>query len=331
MRIDTEVGSVLDGRYQVLAEEMAGFAKARSQQLSGPNSRAALQALDQELENVTALLDIFLASDAFTIPREIVGLFLDLGRYFSMRGLWHEKLTWGLALLFRVESIGRLNLAAIFNNIGTTYDDLSEHKQALQYYERCLSIIDDIDEHHPLVAQSYSNIGVAYWRMGQVDRALEYARRALDLERQRGDRHAQAMSLMNLAGMHYAQWNLAESLQLAQEALALARETGDVYLQAEFTSMLAPNMVANLMFDEAVPVYEEALRLLAEIEDGIGLARAQYNFGLLCRLLRQPDRVRTLAQRALMTFKRYGLPEAEKARELLAAPRLSDDGKSFIP
>lgn len=328
LEISPDLGLILDTRHYEALTTLNHFAAVYATQLETNRSNTALYELDVELPNfLTALNDITTEGLGFQDIQGLLTLYLRLAHYLGIRGLWESKLKWGLALL-RLAKQGRLGqLIALMNSIGTAYDELDDFETALDFYQQSLELAMKAEISDARLSPSYSNIAVTLWHMGRIDEGLDYAQRALDLERQQGNLNAVAQSLMNMAQMHYERWEMAEGLALAQEARSVAYEVGDVYLCAQFTSAVATHMVANLQFDEAAPVYEEALRILGEIRDEVGLARAQFNYALLLRILKDIERARDLCFKSIATLERYGLHhEAKRVKELL--PKLVVEASS---
>ena len=74
------------------------------------------------------------------------------------------------------------NLAASYNNVGVTYFDLGDHKQALEYQMIALGIRERVlPPEHPDLARSYNNVGSTYGALGDHKQALEYRLKALDI------------------------------------------------------------------------------------------------------------------------------------------------------
>lgn len=304
------VGHVLESRFAVLVETLAAFAADHSAQLASDTSRDAFAALDAERDNFVAVLDSVLAAESLSVSA--ARLYLRLGRYLSIRGLWEEKRAWGLALLEHRTGQSR----AILHNVAVATDDLGEHEQAAHLFETLLISAEQKGEE--TLSATLANLGAACWKLGRLDDAYRYTQRALALERELQDNHAVAQSLLNLAGIHYQRWEMDEALALVEEALTLADVSGDSYLIAQATSRYATQLVAALRFDEAFAVYAQALEMLAAVGDEIGMARTYFNFGLLCRIFNDYHQAAVLLRKALGILEHYGiLSEASQARHYL--------------
>lgn len=73
------------------------------------------------------------------------------------------------------------NLAAAYNNLGSTYGDLGNYEKALEYKLKALAIREQVlPLDHPNNVMCRSNIALTYAQMGDYIRASEYMARALD-------------------------------------------------------------------------------------------------------------------------------------------------------
>ena len=86
-----------------------------------------------------------------------------------------------LAVKQREENLpGSNKLATAYNNVGLTYSRLGDHKQALKYHQKALSIFEKVlPSEHPDLATSYSWMGDIHGKMGDHPKALEYQLKAL--------------------------------------------------------------------------------------------------------------------------------------------------------
>ena len=77
------------------------------------------------------------------------------------------------------------NLAAAYNNLGSTYSHLGDHEKALKYKRKALAICEQVlPPTHPNLAASYNNVGSTYGHLGDHEKALEYKLKALAIREQ---------------------------------------------------------------------------------------------------------------------------------------------------
>jgi tetratricopeptide (TPR) repeat protein len=74
------------------------------------------------------------------------------------------------------------HVATSLSNVGTTYGELGQYEEALEYQLKALELRKKIlGQEHPDVATSLNNVGVAYGKLGQYEVALEHLQKALEI------------------------------------------------------------------------------------------------------------------------------------------------------
>ena len=74
------------------------------------------------------------------------------------------------------------HLATSYNNVGSTYGALGDHKQALESQLKALAIFERVlPENHPDLALSFNNIAWTYYALGRIGEAATHMRRAADI------------------------------------------------------------------------------------------------------------------------------------------------------
>ena len=127
--------------------------------------------------------------------------------------LWHELAETQRALACNLRFVQMCeqhqpdsnNLAASYNNVGSTYGALGDHKQALEYQMKALEIWERVlPPDHPDLALSYDNVGSTYGALGDHKQALEYQLKALEIrERVLPPEHPDLASSYNNVGYTY--------------------------------------------------------------------------------------------------------------------------------
>ena len=73
-------------------------------------------------------------------------------------------------------------LATDYNNVGVTYDELGDHKQALEYKLKALGIRERVlPGNHPDLALSCSSIAWTYYALGRIGEAAAHMRRSAEI------------------------------------------------------------------------------------------------------------------------------------------------------
>ena len=101
----------------------------------------------------------------------------DLAQYDAARDLYEKHLP---PLEKRLKDTEQL--ATVYNNLGYAYGELGDHRKALEYKLKDLSICEKVlPPEHPDLATSYNNVGHTYGELGDHRKALEFLLKALEI------------------------------------------------------------------------------------------------------------------------------------------------------
>jgi preprotein translocase subunit SecA/nephrocystin-3 len=148
---------------------------------------------------------------------------------------WKEVGEPGRALPLEIREIKLLEkykpdseeIAAGYNNLGYTYDELGDYEQALECKLKALGICRRIlGSDHLNLATVYDNVGLSYGAMGDYDRALEHHLKALSIfEGALGENHQLLATSYSNMGVAYG--NLGEhekALEYNLKAIAIREQ-----------------------------------------------------------------------------------------------------------
>jgi tetratricopeptide (TPR) repeat protein len=114
-----------------------------------------------------------------------------------------------------------------FVGLGWFYQGQGAYKQALPWWEQCVSITKErLGDEHPDVATSLNNLAALYDSQGRYAEAEPLYQQALEMrKRLLGDEHPDvAISLNNLAVLYRTQGRYAEAEPLYRQALEIAEQ-----------------------------------------------------------------------------------------------------------
>jgi tetratricopeptide (TPR) repeat protein len=115
---------------------------------------------------------------------------------------------------------------------------LSQHEEALGYYEQALSIFREIGDRAGKGA-SLHNIGSIYGSLGQHEEALGYYEQALSIQSEIGDRAGEGRSLHNIGSIHSDLGQHKEALRYYEQAVSVAEAMRGEMRVEEFKSSFA--------------------------------------------------------------------------------------------
>ena len=71
------------------------------------------------------------------------------------------------------------------SNLGNLKIQESEYKEAIGYYDKCMSILENVPSKPPLLMiDLYNNYSMCYWKLGEKDRSLSYIDKAIAIARE---------------------------------------------------------------------------------------------------------------------------------------------------
>ncbi|MDP4150212.1 MAG: tetratricopeptide repeat protein [Bacteroidota bacterium] len=120
-------------------------------------------------------------------------------------------------------SNSRASVAGACLNVGNTYMEMGEYKQALQFHLQALKIFEALQNKRG-ESFCYQSIGTDFVQLNQFRQALPYTRQATAIKRELGDKRGVATSLGQIGSIYQglAQYDLA--LVYADSALRLIQE-----------------------------------------------------------------------------------------------------------
>ncbi|MGB3201420.1 MAG: tetratricopeptide repeat protein, partial [Nodosilinea sp.] len=117
-------------------------------------------------------------------------------------------------------------LITLYNNLGEAYEDKYDYKQALELYEKALTLAkaksDPVGE-----ARTLRNLGDALYYCGRPFQALGFYQQALAKDRELGDRSGESTTLNQLGNTYGSLGQYQQAIEYLQQSLAIAREIGD--------------------------------------------------------------------------------------------------------
>ncbi|CAF4619118.1 unnamed protein product [Rotaria socialis] len=118
---------------------------------------------------------------------------------------------------------------------GSVYRDLKEYSKALDYFEKCLTIVrKTLPENHPDFGLTYSNIGDIHHLMGDYEKALAFHHKALNIQEKKGlkirkEKLAQkhpdlAVIYHNMSKLHFSTQQYSMAMKYVQQAVEIGQE-----------------------------------------------------------------------------------------------------------
>jgi tetratricopeptide (TPR) repeat protein len=112
------------------------------------------------------------------------------------------------------------------------YNGLGDRQQALSYYQRALTIREEVGEQAGLAA-TLNNIGSVYDGLGDRQQALSYYQRALTITEEVGDRWGENVTRYNMAMIYRSQGQFEEAVEALRQVVELDQQLQHPGLEAD--------------------------------------------------------------------------------------------------
>lgn len=313
-------------------------------------------ALDRELDNLLAALDLCLAQARYA---DLTAGSLALASFLITRGLYNDaqhylthafaaardgegdsaeslpRLHYQLGLLARrqdqhaaahdhfeqalaqARAAGLITLEIdLLRNLGNLAVRRDEPEDGRAYYRRGLALAQTIGDISRQAAV-LNNLGLTYYQVSDYDAARTHYEEALALREAIGERHEQRFALHNLGVIYAEQADYATARHYYERVLAIHRELGDI--EGLGLTYNALGLVAKNLgeWPEAIRLFDQSLQLRRQINHQTGIGIASANLGIV--YMQQGDYARAEA-----LFER-GLTVARQSANRLAEGRALDN------
>jgi tetratricopeptide (TPR) repeat protein len=166
----------------------------------------------------------------------------------------------------------------IYNNLGVIHQQKGNYKQAVDYYERGISLARRADGQLTILAMLHNNTGSVYLDMAKPGQAFNSFNDALEIRLRTGDKIGEASSYRMLGLYHSYRNKPRQAEQYYKKAYTLASEIGNTPLIAEISRLLFEHYQVRQQADSALKYHillnefretmnrEETLKELTRIE-----------------------------------------------------------------
>jgi signal transduction histidine kinase/predicted negative regulator of RcsB-dependent stress response len=119
-------------------------------------------------------------------------------------------------------------IGSVLNNVGLIRQDEGDYSGALKRFMEASDIFLKINEQNYL-ALSYTNIGNLYYTLGRYDKALDYLSKAVRISEISGDSTNMAMSYNNVGNVYLSLEDYAPALEFYNKAVAINKSLNRIY------------------------------------------------------------------------------------------------------
>lgn len=117
--------------------------------------------------------------------------------------------------------------ASALSNVAGIYQGRGQLDQALEYYEKSVSLLPEEKN-----AAVYNNIAMVYENKKEYPKAVDYLKRAIEIDERTGDYHEQARHLLNLGNTYRNMGQLQDAQDALFSGLEKIRKVKDAYWES---------------------------------------------------------------------------------------------------
>lgn len=168
----------------------------------------------------------------------------------------------------------------VYSYLGHAYVSLGHSKEAIDWYERCLTVIEETkSECRETKGSVYGSLGISYHELGFFKKAIFCSERSLEIVRESGDTSVEARLLGSIGCSYRCLGDVQTAIGYHERCLALATEVKDKFIEANAYGDLGNAYYCLGNFKKAVFYHECLLRISKVRGDRLGERRAYANLG----------------------------------------------------
>ncbi len=276
------------------------LAEEAATQLQGPEQAHWLDVLAANHDAIRAALTTGLRGRAH---RRAAQLAAAMGRFWLVRGHWHEGRAWLSRTLARpTDAAVRARLLTAAAALAAVQGDDDESRTMAR---EALPIAADSGDRRT-EAQAHFVLGVDAWSRRELDDAATAFGRAQTLSEDAGDQPAAAAAIAGLGTVAWARSDFPEARRLFEHSLAVRQRAGDEHGVAVSLNNLAVLALAEGDHDRVRSLSEESLRISRALEDTEGIAAALHHLAEAAEAQGDVDAAVALAQESLSLGRQLG-------------------------
>lgn len=220
------------------------------------------------------------------------------------------------ALKLREKINDKPGLGISYNNLGVTYENLGDIKNALVYYGKGLKLQEEINDKRG-IAFTLGNLAGAYKDQGEYITALEYNKKSLKINEEIGDRRGIAIGFANIGVIYQdlkdynkaldyftKSLKISEEFDIKEEIMGALDNLGDLFLKQKELS-------------KALLHLNKGLKISRELGSKPDMARFMNNLGYVYYEQKNYKTALLYSDSSLSLSRESGFPKKIKAAENL--------------
>ena len=166
----------------------------------------------------------------------------------------------------------------MYGNLGIAYHSLGDFKSAIDYHERHLKIVRELNN-KSLEGKAYGNLGNAHHSLGDFKKARDYHERNLKIAKELGDKSGKGNAYSNLGNAHLCLGDFKKAIDYHERCLKIVRELDDKSEEGKAYGNLGTAHRSLGDFKTAIDYHERHLKIATELGDKSVEEKAYGNLG----------------------------------------------------
>ncbi|MEW5857064.1 MAG: CHAT domain-containing tetratricopeptide repeat protein, partial [Cyanobacteriota bacterium] len=154
-------------------------------------------------------------------------------------------------------------------SLGNTYKLLGDYAQAIEYYQQCLVIAQELGN-RLVEGRTLGNLGNVYNSLSDYAKAIEYHQQSLAIARAIDDRYGESIALGDMGNVYSSLDDYAQAIKYQQQSLMIAQEIDSLAVEGRSLNNLGLALLYSGNLPEAERILSTGIAKWEEIRDKLG-------------------------------------------------------------
>lgn len=226
------------------------------------------------------------------------------GDILDLTGEWDNALEHYNRCLSLAEKIGnKLKVAELHRKIGWIKEKRNEWDIAIENYGCALKMSEESDDAYG-VASANRCLGKIYWRKGKYDKSIEYFNKSMEYAEEIKDLSLIALSYLRLGTVYDEKGETDKAIKYLEKSIEIAEKIGDVKGRADAYNNIGEVYRKKGELARALQYYEKQIKLAEKVGYVRGLGYGLKNAGECYAKKNQLEKAIEYCDKALKIFER---------------------------
>lgn len=206
-------------------------------------------------------------------------------------------------------------LSMALNAIGQTYSKQGNYDQALEWLQKSL-IVSKAGKYKEKQAVTLSNMAFIYCELEDYGKAIKAYQKCLEIRKKANNQFGVANTLNNIARICEKIGEYEMEMELTREALSIAVEMGNKHLQGYFLNNIGLRLMQKGDYSAALVCLQKNLATSESIDDEEEIGKAMYCLGLTYKHLGQHNEAINYISKGALILQKYDYKDKQAESQL---------------